>query len=234
MQKHQNCIYCGKQILNKGSLSSHQKRCQKNPNRVIFKVGLRKYGNNKTGTSWSKGLTKQTDERILKQSLKNKEAIKRLKQEGLFKEHGKAKTEEAELERRRKISQYAKEHHYGGLQHGSGRGKKGWYKGYWCDSSWELAFVIYNLEHNIKFQRNKEGFEYQFNNKKHKFYPDFVMEDGTYIQIKGVMTEQNKIKIQTFSGNHKLKIIDKKEINIYLDYVIGKYSKNFIELYENK
>lgn len=27
------------------------------------------------------------------------------------------------------------------------RGYKGWYKGIWCDSSWELAYVIFNLEH---------------------------------------------------------------------------------------
>ncbi len=233
MQKHQNCIYCGKQILNKGSLSSHQKRCQMNPNRVVFKIGLRKEDNNKTGIAWNKGLTKQIDNRLLKQSLKSIERIKRLKQQGLFISGGRAKTEEKEIERRRKISKTMKEHNKGGLRHGSGRGKKGWYKGYWCDSSWELAFVIYNLEHSIKFQRNKEGFEYQYNGIKHSYYPDFIMEDGTYVQIKGAMTEQNKIKIQTCSENHKLKIRDKKEINIYLNYVITKYNKNFIQLYQN-
>ena len=57
------------------------------------------------------------------------------------------------------------------------------YKGYWCDSSWELAYVIYNLEHNIKFERNKQGFEYEFENKKYKYYPDFILEDGTYVEV---------------------------------------------------
>ena len=28
-----------------------------------------------------------------------------------------------------------------------GYGKHGWYKEYWCDSSWELAYVIYNLDY---------------------------------------------------------------------------------------
>jgi len=33
-----------------------------------------------------------------------------------------------------------------GLTNWSGRGKKEWYNGYWCDGSWELTgFVIYNL-----------------------------------------------------------------------------------------
>jgi len=37
----------------------------------------------------------------------------------------------------------------GGKRIGSGRGKSGWYKGYWCDSSWELAYVIYNIDHDV-------------------------------------------------------------------------------------
>jgi len=32
------------------------------------------------------------------------------------------------------------------------RGKAGFYKGYHCMSSWELAYVIYNLEHNVSFE----------------------------------------------------------------------------------
>ena len=118
----------------------------------------------------------------------------------------------------------------GGLRSKSGRGKQGWYKGYWCDSSWELAFVIYNLDHDIKFVRNKEGFEYEFVNKKYKYYPDFILEDGTYIEIKAILNKKNKVKVESF--NKKLIIIDKKGMQQYIDYVVEKYGKNFIELYE--
>lgn len=41
-----------------------------------------------------------------------------------------------------------------GPKRGGGRGKSGWYKGFWCDSSWELAFLIYHLEHEIPISRN--------------------------------------------------------------------------------
>ncbi len=119
----------------------------------------------------------------------------------------------------------------GGKRTGSGIGKHGWYKNYYCDSSWELAFVIYNLEHNIKFSRNKVGFEYEYENKIHKFYPDFIMEDGTYIEIKGYFDKKNIIKISSFNGS--LKILNKIEIAPYLKYVINKYGKDFIKLYEN-
>lgn len=118
----------------------------------------------------------------------------------------------------------------GGIRHGAGRGKHGWYKGYWCDSSWELAWVIYNLEHNIKFERNTEGFEYEFEGKKHKYYPDFKLEDYSYIEVKGYMTEQNKAKNNQFNG--KLNVLDKKEIKPYLEYTIGKYGNDFIKLYD--
>lgn len=119
----------------------------------------------------------------------------------------------------------------GGYKPGSGRGKQGWYKGYWCDSSWELAYVIYNLDHNIKFVRNKEGFEYEFENKKYKYYPDFILEDGTYVEIKGFLDKKNKTKIKTF--NKRLIIIDKNGIQQYINYAIKKYGKDFIKLYKD-
>lgn len=118
----------------------------------------------------------------------------------------------------------------GGLRQGSGRGKKGWYKGYWCDSSWQLAFVIYNLDHNIKFERNKEYYEYEYENKIHNYFPDFILEDGTLIEIKGIMDKKNQTKIKAI--NKPILVIDKEGIKKYLDYVIQKYGTNFIELYE--
>ena len=118
----------------------------------------------------------------------------------------------------------------GGKRHSSGRGKKGWYKGYFCDSSWELAYVIYNLEHNIHFIRNLQGFEYEFKGKIHKYYPDFILDDGSYVEIKGLMTDKNKTKINSFKK--PLHIITSKEIKPYLEYVEHKYGNDFIKLYE--
>jgi hypothetical protein len=118
----------------------------------------------------------------------------------------------------------------GGYRKGSGVGKKGWYKGYWCDSSWELAFVIYNLEHNIEFKRNKLAFSYLFKDKTHNYYPDFEMNDGSFIEIKGYETLKDIEKYKTLGL--KLSILYKKDIQYILDYVIKKYSKNYIVLYE--
>ena len=120
----------------------------------------------------------------------------------------------------------------GGLRKGSSRGKCGWYKGYWCDSSYELAWVIYALEHNIKFKRNLEGFPYVYKDKVHKFYPDFIV-GGKYLEIKNFRSDLTDAKIKQFP--HEIDVYYKDYIkeNI-LPYVIGKYGNNFIELYELK
>jgi len=135
---------------------------------------------------------------------------------------------ECSKETRLKLSKKAKENKSGGKTKGGGRGKSGWYKGYWCDSSWELAYVIYNLDHNIEFERNKKGFEYIFEDKTYKFYPDFLI-GNEYIEIKGWMDEKNKSKISQFGG--KLKVLFRKDLKEIFRYVEMTYGKDFIKLY---
>jgi hypothetical protein len=118
----------------------------------------------------------------------------------------------------------------GGLRCKSGRGKQGWYKGYYCNSSWELAWIIYQLEHNIKFKRNTQGFQYEFNGKKYKFYPDFILDNGDYVEIKGYMDKKNNSKISYFP--YKINVIGKNNLKYIFDYVINKYGDNYTSLYE--
>lgn len=118
----------------------------------------------------------------------------------------------------------------GGYREGSGIGKKGWYKGYWCDSSWELAFVIYNIENNIKFERNKIGYDYQYKSKNHKYYPDYILSNTLY-EIKGYETDKDKEKYKGVKDIN-LRILYKKDIQYMIDYVINKYGNDYIKLYE--
>ncbi len=116
----------------------------------------------------------------------------------------------------------------GGYRKGSGRGKSGWYMGYWCDSSYELAFVIFNIEHDIKFQRNKNGFNYFWENKQHTYYPDFIIENK-YYEIKGYETNQDKVKYK--SVNKPIIVLYKKNLSEIIHYVENKYGKDYIKLY---
>jgi hypothetical protein len=117
----------------------------------------------------------------------------------------------------------------GGHRKGSGVGKSGWYKGYWCDSSYELAWIIYQLEHNKPFERNKVRYEYEWNGKIKEYIPDFI-QNNDIIEIKGYLTEQTKVKLKSVRN---LKVLFRRDLNKEFEYVETKYGKNFIELYED-
>ena len=102
------------------------------------------------------------------------------------------------------------------------------YKWYKCDSSWELAYLYYNINNNIKFYRNNKWFEYIINWKKHLYYPDFIEWD-TYVEIQWRKNNYWIEKLKQF--NLKLKVLYKQDIKFYLNYVINKYWSNFIKLY---
>lgn len=143
---------------------------------------------------------------------------------------GMASTKEKEEERRRRIKEKAKMNN-GGYRKGSGVGKCGWYKGFWCDSSYELAYVIYCLENSVPIKRNFEKFPYLYQGKTYQFIPDFI-SNNTYIEIKGYLDKQNLQKISQFK--HKLKVITHPEIDPILKYVKEKHGSKFIELYERR
>lgn len=118
----------------------------------------------------------------------------------------------------------------GGYRPGSGHGKHGRYGGYWCDSSWELAWVIYHIEHGIQFERNHDGFEYTHENKTYRYYPDFKLESGIFIEIKGVQTNKDLSKWKVFP--HELVILDSTSMKPIIEYVVQKYGKDFVKLYD--
>ena len=112
-----------------------------------------------------------------------------------------------------------------------GEAKRGWYKGYWCDSSWELAFVIYCLDHNIEIVRNTKNFPYPWRKGEQYYRPDFIV-NGKYVEIKGYMDYRSKKKIANFP--YPLIIIDRYEIGEYLEYAKKKYGEDFWRLLDTK
>lgn len=124
----------------------------------------------------------------------------------------------------------------GGYRKGSSRGKHGYYKGIWCDSTYELAYLIYCLDHNIDIKRCNESFEYELNGKKHTYHPDFIV-DGNIIEIKNYYREENDIKLNAISKEKK--ILYYEDLIPCFEYVSKTYNKkyrkrwnNFYELYE--
>lgn len=244
------CRYCGKECINANSLRNHERLCKENPNRQILHGRDNLYSYRQKVKN---GEVKYHS--IGRICINNGINIKYVKQENLeeylnsgwnigvtdsFKEKtktvnnkrkfpGKANDKDLEEKRKQKISNTMKNNHKsGGYRMNSGRGKKGWYKGIFCDSSWELAFVIWNIENNKSIERCKEKREYIFKGEKHIYIPDFIVENEV-VEIKGYSSKQWEEKIKQ---NPDIKVLYKNDIKPYLDYVISKYGKNFISLYE--
>ena len=110
----------------------------------------------------------------------------------------------------------------------SGRGKKGHYKGQYFMSTWELAYMVYLIEHEIKYKRNWEKFEYNdLQGNKRYYIPDFIV-NNIYIEIKGYLTKEVELKINSFKL--PLIVLGKNEMKPILDYIINKYGKNFYDI----
>ena len=213
------CKYCNKECKNKNSLAQHECRCKDNPNRIVIN------GNRQSHRAWNKGLTKDTDSRVAKigQTYHNRAVA------GLYNwDHCKHTEETKEKIRKQKLELCAKQG-----TNLCGKGKRGYYKGYYCQSSWELAYVIYQLEHNINFKRNTKGFSYKLDGIQRSYFPDFyLIDEDTYVEIKGYYDNKTQEKERQFPQDKKLQILKKAEMQPILEYVINKYGKNYIYLYD--
>lgn len=127
-----------------------------------------------------------------------------------------------------KLRSIAKSQGLGGVTKGGGRGKKGWYKGIHCDSSWELAFILYCEDRGIMVTRCTEKRSYEFEGNHYTYYPDFVV-DGEIIEIKGYNSPQWEAKYQ---ANPDVKVLFHEQLKPILKHVVEKYGKNFTDLYE--
>lgn len=106
--------------------------------------------------------------------------------------------------------------------------KSGMYQGIHCDSSWELAFLIYCKDHDINIKRCKKSLQYLYENKIFKYYPDFEV-DGLMYEIKGYENEKAKEK---HKQHPEVVYLDKEKMQKYLKYVIEKYGRNFVNQYD--
>jgi DNA-directed RNA polymerase subunit M/transcription elongation factor TFIIS len=120
----------------------------------------------------------------------------------------------------------------GGIREGSGRAKTGYYNGIYCGSTYELCWVIYNLDHNISFTRfpgylEKDGL---------KYYPDFLLDDGkTIVEIKGF--EDEKVALKTALAEEKgfiVLLLKREDLRDIFDYVTKVYgTKQYHKLYQS-
>jgi len=127
-------------------------------------------------------------------------------------------------------SRECRDKHCGGYRRGSGRSKHGYYKGIRCDSTYELVWVIYRLDHKLEVKRYEGAIIY---NNRHMYFPDFL-DDNTVIEIKGFLTDKTKETMKqkqeaTENLGYKFKMLFKEDLQTEFDWVKTHYEYDKLE-----
>jgi len=237
------CRFCGSERKNGNSLRNHERLCKGNPNRQR----IEDYTRNEKWYEAMRSFRRNGGTRIqvhpsgdftcsfCGQSFSNKKLEYKTQHENHCKknpnrvEYKNTGTKVPEETKKR----WKQSGRMGGYRKGAGRGKKGYYKGLYCMSTWELAWVVYQLEHGQKVEQCRERFEYIMNEEVHHYTPDFII-DGIYYEIKNWHRPDTDFKVSQFPKDKTLILIEGKEQNkTFLEYAKNKYGTNFDEvLYE--
>jgi hypothetical protein len=110
-----------------------------------------------------------------------------------------------------------------------GRGKNGWYRGIHCNSTWELAYIIWHLDHEIPIKRCTQNFNYSWKGQIRRYNPDFIV-DNHIVEIKGYLDDLAKAKLAAAKAcGVEIELLQQKEIQPFIDYVFEKYKPNQLE-----
>ena len=125
----------------------------------------------------------------------------------------------SDITKERKLGGYEpnsiKKHHHGN------------YNKIHCDSSWELAYLVYCLEHNIPIKRCNIKRKYIFEGKEKTYFPDFIINENQIVEIKGYYDVGAKAKQEQ---NPDILILFEKDLKEVFEYVTQKYGNNFWEI----
>lgn len=125
---------------------------------------------------------------------------------------------------------------------------KYYFQGEMFDSSWELALWIYAKDHDEEIQRSPCSFSYVYNNKTHKYFPDFLYK-GELIEIKGSQLldkDGNLIEMSSRKTNGRLqakqRCMEKNNVQLWeyekikfaLDYVKERYGADYLKAYKRR
>ena len=118
----------------------------------------------------------------------------------------------------------------GGYREKSGRSKSGYYKGIYSGSTYELAWMIYQIDHGIPFDRFDKKLTYDGTS----YIPDFI-QDGKIVEIKGYEDAKvkKKIEVARYHG-YDVIVLKKDDLSKEFEWVREKYRvKNLYELYDD-
>lgn len=206
LPKNMLCEFCNKSIKNLISYRQHYVRCKSNPDRILCKPGLGMLG--KTG--WNKGLTKETDERVLRNSINAAKVTREQFKNG-------RKNSPMSEENKRKLSERQSLNNTGG--------KSKWYivANQKVQGTYEKQFAEKLEMENIewyKISTSNHIFRYFIDGKEKSYAPDFWLPKfNMYVEIKGYWWGDDENKMNIVKEQHQ----DKNVVIIFgkkrLDYI---------------
>lgn len=107
--------------------------------------------------------------------------------------------------------------------------KHGWYKGLYCGSSWELAFVLWKMHNGFVVKRSDKVLPYEYNGKTFNYYPDFEI-DGIVYEVKGFEDFKAQAKHEAYP---EIEYYNRERMKPIIEEVKKLFGKNFIELLED-
>lgn len=193
----QSCRFCGKECKSLNSLKQHECRCKENPDRKCF-TNLKNQG-------WSKGLTKDTDERISSHvnSYRKNQSL------GNHKSNSHPHTEEFKQAQSKRAIESCWENHFG-------RHKSYIYNGCKFMSSYEVEVAMSLDMHGIQWIKPTRFPYIDINNKKHHYTPDFYLPDyNVYLDPKNEFLIKSINPTMGYSDIEKIKwVMEQNNIKV--------------------
>ena len=193
------CQFCGKECKNTNSLCNHERLCNSNPNKQVLNYSKLSH------VAWNKGLTIETDERVLR----NAEGVRKH-----YKDNPNTKRKPLSEAHKAKISATINNKVAEGTWHASlARNMHYDYNGVDLHGTWELRYAEWLDLNNIIWRRPSESFIYTFEGAEHKYTPDFYLIDSnTYIEIKGYKTAKDQAKWEQFPKELSLNVLMEEDL----------------------
>jgi hypothetical protein len=98
----------------------------------------------------------------------------------------------------------------------------------WCDSSYELLFIIYCKDNDLAIKRNNLGFTYTFNGEQHRYFPDFRV-NGKLVEIKNYPSPLTDAKLSAVT--EPIDVIYKEDMQPYFNHFKRNYQGKPTDMY---
>lgn len=122
------------------------------------------------------------------------------------------------------------------------------YEGLKFDSSWELYYFIFCKDNGIDIERNNEGIPYLANGSVHMYFPDFIINGNSLVEIKGDHFLENGSLVNPFDRSEETDMLYRAkyecaiehnvifitDIEEYKEFVDNKYGRDYIKNFRKK